>query len=544
MPLSLDGRSLGLDDVVRVARPPPTECCSVALDPKARDRLARARAHVESKWLNGTPGAIYGFNTGVGRLMDWTVPPDRMTEFQRLLVNAHGAGTGPPFPEDVVRATMLLRANANARGHSGVRPDVVERLLSMLQAGVHPVVPQKGSVGASGDLAPLAYISAALMGHPRAEVTYRGERMAAAAALRQAGLSAAFDLEAKEALALLNGSTVSLAVATLASHDAVTLALSSEVALAMTMEALRADLTPFDNRIHAARPHPGQLQTATAVRQLLEGSERCSAPRASGVPGDPGVPLPRGRLQDAYSIRCAPQVHGPVRDALRYVRNILRVELNSATDNPLMFPVDDASSSYDVLSGGNFHGQYIAQAMDLLALATTDLGSISERRASRLLDPSTSFGLPVNLVAGDPGLNTGFSVAQCSMAALVAENRTLSVPASADSIPTKSNQEDHISNSTWCSRKAAEVVRNALAIVSIELLMATQALAVAEPKAPRCRLGRGTQPVYSLIRDSVPASFDGDRWIHDDIGTIAGLVETGAVLDAARMAFSDGVDKI
>jgi histidine ammonia-lyase len=532
MVIELDGQSLTAAEVVAVARDRGPE---VRLSEHSRARLNEAREYVESHWLKADAPPIYGFNTGVGKLKDSAIPLEEIELFQEMLINSHSSGVGEPLPQEVVRATLLLRTNAFARGYSGVRPELVERLLALLNRGVHPVIPEAGSVGASGDLAPLAHMAAAVVGHPQAEAFYHGQRMPALDALQAAGIAPIdFRLAAKEGLALINGSTVTLAVAVLAAHDAGQLLANAEIALALSLEAMRGELAAFDPRIHEARPHPGQGASAEIVRRLTEGSGRCAEDaRQVALPDEGRLPAQTiaARVQDAYSLRCAPQVHGPVRGALAYIDQILAREINSATDNPLIFEGQDG---YEVLSGGNFHGQYLAQAMDLLAMVITDLGSICERRTYRLLDPTMSYGLPSNLVARLPGLNTGYSIAHCSMAALVAENKTLCWPASVDSIPTKSNQEDHVSNSTWCARKARRVVANVEQIVATEMLVAAQAISLTEPLLGQFVLGRGSAAAYETIRERIPAALEGDRWLHADLVDALELVRQGRVLEAVQ----------
>jgi histidine ammonia-lyase len=537
MSLELDGHSLTASDVVDIATAAGDRRSEVRLSADSRVALEAAREYVERHWLREDAPPIYGFNTGVGKLKDSAIAMEQIELFQQMLINSHSSGIGPPLPETVVRATLLLRANAFARGCSGVRPEVVDRLLAMLNRGVHPVIPELGSVGASGDLAPLAHLAGVLIGHDRAEAFYEGQRMPAAEALEAAKmLPVRFQLEAKEGLALINGSTVSLAVGVLASHAARRTLANAEIALALSLEAMRGELAAFDERIQAARPHGGQAITARIVRRLTEESQRCTEKaRQVALPDEGRLPAQTiaARVQDAYSLRCAPQVHGPVREALDYVDSILATEINSATDNPLIF---ETSGGYNVLSGGNFHGQYLAQAMDLLAIVMTDLGSISERRTYRLLDPTMSYGLPSNLAAKLPGLNTGYSIAHCSMAALVAENKTLCWPASVDSIPTKSNQEDHVSNSTWCARKAQKVIDNAQQIVATEMLIAAQALSLTEPLLGQFALGQGSAAAYSCIRERIPAALEGDRWLHGDLAAALGLVRSEAVLEAVEQS--------
>jgi histidine ammonia-lyase len=395
-------------------------------------------------------------------------------------------------------------------------------------------MPQKGSVGASGDLAPLAYLAAAIAGFDEAEVMYQGRRMPAAEAIAKADIGPVkFDLKAKDASALINGCTASLAVAVLAAKDARDLLTDACLSLGLTLEAMRAEMSAFDPRIQQARPHPGQVKTAAVVRKLLKGSTRTShEARAVQFPDElrrtdiPYTP----RIQDVYSLRCTPQVYGPVFDALDYIDNIVRNEINSATDNPLIFGKD--GGGFEIISGGNFHGQYLAQAMDLLAISITDLGSICERRVARLIDPTLSWGLPRNLMSGLRGVNTGYPVVQCSLSSLVMENRTLSMPGSVDSIPSKGNSEDHISNSTWCARKAHTVVQNTQYIVGVEMLLAAQALTMTEHLLPGFKLGDGTQAAYDEIRQQIPACLEGDRWFHNDIQVAHSFVTSGSVRNA------------
>lgn len=537
MNLELDGRSLMASEVVSVATAPKDHWPLVLLSAESRARLAKARQYVEDHWLKADAPPIYGFNTGVGKLKDSAIALEQIDRFQEMLINSHSVGVGKPLPEDVVRAILILRANTFARGCSGVRPELVDRLLALLNRGVHPLIPELGSVGASGDLAPLAHMAGTLVGHPQAEAFFDGRRMPATEALDAAGIDPIqFKLGAKEGLALINGSTVSLAIAILAKHQAEMALAHAEIALVLSLEAMRGELAAFDPRIQEARPHPGQSKTAEIVRRLTGGSQRCTeSARQVALPDEGRMPAQTisARVQDAYSLRCAPQVHGPVRHALEYVESILATEINSSTDNPLIF---ETEKGYDVLSGGNFHGQYLAQAMDLLAMAMTDLGSISERRTHRLLDPTMSYGLPSNLVAELPGLNTGYSIAHCAMAALMAENKTLCWPASVDSIPTKSNQEDHISNSTWSARKARTVIDNVQQIVATEMLMAAQAISLTEPLLKPFSLGRGSAAALAALRERIPAALEGDRWLHADLVAALELLRGGSVLRAVEQA--------
>ncbi|MES2934528.1 MAG: aromatic amino acid ammonia-lyase [Pseudomonadota bacterium] len=531
--ITIDGFSLSAEQVCEVARNPAIK---VALAQSSRDALQQSRDFIEATWMHDEAPMMYSFNTGVGLLKDTRVKVEHIELFQTQLIRSHAAGMGEPFSEEVCRATMLLRANAFASNYSAPRVEVVDRLLALLNAGIHPVMPQKGSVGASGDLAPLAYLAAAVAGFDEAEVIYRGKRMSAPEAILQADLGEIeFALKAKDASALINGCTVSLAVAVLAATDARNLLTDACVSLGLTLEAMRAEMSAFDARIHHARPHAGQIKAAAAIRQLLDGSTRTThAARAVHLPEE----LRRAdhpytaRIQDVYSLRCAPQVVGPVFDALDYIDTIVGTEINSATDNPLIFEKD--SGGLEIISGGNFHGQYLAQAMDLLAMVVTDLGSICERRIARLIDPTLSWGLPRNLMSGVRGVNTGYPVVQCSMSSLVMENRTLCMPGSVDSIPAKGNSEDHVSNSTWCARKAATVVANTQYIVGVEMLLAAQALSMTEAALDGFKLGLGTQAAYNEIRRQISACLDGDRWFHHDIAVAQSFVLSGSVRTAVE----------
>ncbi len=528
--VTIDGFNLSAGEVLAVAR----DGAKVELSATSRAALKESRDFIESTWMHDEAPMMYSFNTGVGLLKDTRIKVEHIELFQTQLIKAHSGGIGEPFSEEVSRATMLLRANAFASNYSAPRAEVLDRLLAFINAGIHPIMPQKGSVGASGDLAPLAYLAAAIAGFDEAEVMYKGVRMPAAEAITKAEVGPVkFDLKAKDASALINGCTASLAVAVLAAKDARDLLTDACLSLGLTLEAMRAEMAAFDPRIQQARPHPGQIKTASVVRKLLKGSTRTThEARAVQFPDElrrtdiPYTP----RIQDVYSLRCTPQVYGPVFDALDYIDTIVKNEINSATDNPLIFGKD--SGGFEIISGGNFHGQYLAQAMDLLAMAITDLGSICERRVARLIDPTLSWGLPRNLMSGLRGVNTGYPVVQCSLSSLVMENRTLSMPGSVDSIPSKANSEDHISNSTWCARKAHTVVQNTQYIVGVEMLLAAQALTMTEHLLPGFKLGEGTQAAYDEIRKQIPACLDGDRWFHNDIQVAHSFVTSRSVQEA------------
>lgn len=540
MTITLNGRTLKPNAVMRVARPLPSGRYEKAkLAPEARAKINAARAYIDGNFMRDDAPFMYSFNTGVGLFKDQRVLMAEMAEYQRKTVYAHATGVGEPLAEDATRATMLLRANAFASNYSGPRVAVVDRLLDCLNAGLHPVIPAKGSVGASGDLAPLAHMSGAICGFEEAEMLYKGKRMPARAALAKAGLPVEFELGAKDASALINGSTVSLALGVLAMEDARNLLKQADIALALTLECLRGELAAFDPRVHRARPHPGQGLVARNILRIAGDSKRCGeAARQVLFPDEaraPGAKAPP-RVQDVYSLRCGPQVHGPVREALDYITRILTTEINSATDNPLI--VEDGAH-YVCISAGHFHGAYVAQAMDLLAITMTDLGSICERRLARLIDPTLSYGLPRNLLAGKRGLNTGFATVQCSMSALVMENRTLATPGSTDSIPGKSNAEDHVSNSTWCARKARLIVENVEQIVAGEILMACQALSLIADVGKGHPIGKGSQAALDAVRSVIPPALSGDRWYATEMAQALELVRSGAIIRAVEDAVGD-----
>jgi histidine ammonia-lyase len=473
--IEIEGSSLTLEETSRVA-----DGAKVALADVARGRIEQARAFVEAILAQGE--VVYGVNTGFGALSDVTIPHGKLRELQVNLVRSHSCGVGDPLPERVVRAMMLQRANVLAKGYSGCRAAVVDTLIRMLNANVHPVIPARGSVGASGDLAPLAHLAQVIIGE--GEATYRGERMPGREAMRRAGIEALV-LEAKEGLALLNGTQAMTAVGGLALIAADRLANAVDVTGAMSLEALKGTPSAFDHKIQAVRPHAGQMKSARRLRELIEGSDIRESHRDHAV--DP-------RVQDAYSLRCMPQVHGAVRDALAHARGILEIEINSATDNPLIF-----ADAGEILSGGNFHGEPLALALDYAAVAMADLGTISERRVERLVNPDLS-GLPAFL-AHDPGMNSGMMIAQVAAVSLIAENNVLAHPASVTNLPTSANKEDHVSMGMTSALKFAQVVRNVEIILAIELMCAAQGLEFLKPLNPGPRLAA----VYARVRELVPA---------------------------------------
>jgi histidine ammonia-lyase len=517
-PLALTGAHLTIGDVEAVARNGRT----ATLDPGARARVAEARATIEH--LVGSGQVVYGVTTGFGALAGVRVAPEQARELQERMLRSHAAGVGEPLPREVVRAMLLLRANTLALGHSGCRPLLIDRLCDFLRLGLHPVVPGQGSVGASGDLAPLAHLALPIVGHGMVELD--GEVTAAADALARVGLEP-LALEPKEGLALLNGTQMMSAIGALLLADAERLVRTASVAAAMSVEALLGTEVAFSAAYQLARPHPGQVQTAAELRRLLEGStlQRAHHPSAH-------------RIQDPYSLRCVPQVHGAVRDALGYLQGVLDIELNSATDNPLVFPGGGqapadalATGAGTVISGGNFHGEPVALALDFATLALAELGAISERRVALLLDPALNGGLPAFLGASS-GLDSGLMIVQYTAAALASESKVLAHPASADSIPTSANQEDHVSMGSIAARHARRVLEHSQRIVAIELLCAAQALDLRLDLMPGTSPGAGVAAAHARVREVI-AHLGTDREPGPDLAAATLLVTSGALADLA-----------
>lgn len=494
---------LTLADVVAVAR----EGAVVRLAPEAADRVAMARAFIERIGSEGH--TVYGVTTGFGHLSSVKISTENLADLQRNLIRSHASGVGEPFAPDTVRAVMLLLANSLARGHSGVRVEVIELLLGMLNAEVTPVVPKRGSVGASGDLAPLAHLALTLIGEGEAE--YQGERMPGGEALARAGLTPLVP-GAKEGLALINGTHVMEACGSLAVADAWRLVRAAEVAVAMSLEALLGSYVPLDARIHTLRPQPGQRQTAARLRALLAESEI-----------NPSH-VNCGRVQDPYTLRCAPQVLGAARDALAYCAGVFDNELDAVTDNPLIFAQDG-----EVLSGGNFHGQPLALALDFLAIALTQVTSFSERRTYSLLEPhawDTGANALKPFLTPEPGLNSGYMIAQYVAAALVNEMKVLAHPASIDSIPTSAGMEDFVSMGSTAAIKLQQLLPLAWRVIAIELICAAQGLEFRKPLQP----GKGVASAYDAVRGIVP-SLAADRPPSPDIEALAAALQSG-LLDA------------
>ncbi len=505
--LVLNGDALQLDEIEAVARGEQR----VSVAPEACERMRASRRAVDRAAAG--MDAAYGINTGFGKMSDVRVAPDQVAELQRNLVRSHCCGVGEPLAEDEVRAMLLLRANVLAKGLSGARVEVLDLLLAMLNTGVHPVIPSRGSVGASGDLAPLAHLALAMIGE--GEVFFRGERMAASLALESAG-SQSLRLQAKEGLALLNGTQAMASVGGLALTRALRVVRLCDLAGAMSLEALRGTPTAFDARIQQARPHPGQVAAAAHLRSLLEDSEIRESHR--DCKADP-------RVQDAYCLRCMPQVHGAARTALEHAAEVVRIETGSATDNPLIFIGSRAggeSGEDEILSGGNFHGAPLALVLDYAAIALVDLMSIGERRIDRLINPDINEGLPPFL-ADSPGLSSGYMIAHVTAAALLNEGKVLAHPASVDSVPTSGGKEDHVSMGMMAALKLKRVVENAEMTLAIELMAAAQGL---EYRAP-LRAALRVEAARLRVRESVPR-LGADRVLSGDIERLARAIRERA----------------
>ena len=516
----LDGENLTLEQVYTVATAPARgEHLEVVLADEARRKVRRAERAVQEMIRCGE--VVYGVTTGFGAFKDRLIPPDQVQQLQRNILMSHAVGVGPPLDEATTRAMMLIRANTLAKGHSGIREETLDRLLALLNRGVHPVVPSQGSLGASGDLAPLAHMALPLIG--LGEAVFNGERMPGAEALARAGLEPV-TLEAKEGLALTNGTAFMAAIGVLTVLQAENLAYVADLAGCLSLEALHGTPRAFDPRIHAARPHPRQIECAAFLQQLIAGSTFTRS-------DDPLY------VQDAYTLRCIPQVHGAVRDAILYARWVLNIELNAATDNPLIF-FDDQTGEPTVLSGGNFHGELLAIAMDYLAIALTELGNISERRLTRLTDEcSNQETLPAFLIKHG-GLNSGFMMVQYTAAALTSENKTLAHPASVDTIPTSANTEDHVSMGATAARQARQIVENLERILALELLAAAQGIDFRrQALGPEARLGRGTAPAYELIRRHVPF-LEQDAVLYPYIEAVRRLIADGSLRAAVQDALT------
>lgn len=494
--LGVDGMTM--EDLVAIARYE----AKVRLTEESEKRILSTRKLIEH-WVQEEK-IIYGVTTGFGALSDVIISKKDTWQLQENILMSHAAGVGNALDKETVRAVMALRIKDLARGRSGIRLQTVNHLIKILNLGICPIVPEKGSVGASGDLAPLAHLCLVLIG--QGEVFYKDQRISGMEALRKCGMEP-IQLEAGEGLALVNGTQVMTAIGGLAVYDSLKLAKMSDIAAAMSLEVLMGSRTEFDPRIHRVRPHPGQAAAADNMSRITQNSGIISSHKDCS------------RVQDAYTLRCSPQVHGASKDAINYALNVVKTEMNSSTNNPLFFP-----ESEEFLLGGNFHGQPVALAMDFLCMAVSELANISERRIERLVNPKLS-GLPAFLVS-DGGLNSGFMITQYTAAALVSENKVLSHPACVDSIPTSANKEDHVSMGTISARKCREVVKNTEQVVAIELLCSAQAMDLFTNIKP----GEGTLVAYKAIRDAIPP-LDKDRILSKDIETMMHLMRSGKIIE-------------
>ncbi len=497
----VNGEDFLLDDLISIAR----KNTGIKISSESEPKIIKSRNLVD-KWVKEGK-RIYGVTTGFGALSNVTISGSDTKKLQKKILFSHAAGMGKNADEDVVRAMIALRINDFCRGNSGLRLETIEKLSQILNAGIVPVVPEKGSVGASGDLVPMAHLSLVLIGEGEAFV--EGQRMSGARALRKKTIKPLV-LEAGEGLALINGTQFMIALGCLALHDALNLCKHADIAASMSLETLMGTRAAFDPRIHAARPHKGQIKAASNMFRITENSDIISSH------GD------CAKVQDAYSLRCSPQVHGASWDTFAYVDNVIKIEMNSSTENPLIFP-----ESQEFLSGGNFHGQPLALACDFLSIAIAELANISERRVERLVNPQLS-GLPAFLIENG-GLNSGFMIAQYAAASLVSENKVLSHPASVDSIPTSANKEDHVSMGAFAARKCREIVANTEEVIAIELLCAAQAIDL----FTNVKAGDGTLAAYEVIRTKVDYMKE-DRLLSTDISKVKALLEGGTIVKAVE----------
>jgi histidine ammonia-lyase len=502
MSIVLNGTGLTVEKVVQVAR----DRLSVAIDPAAKKRIEKCRALLEDKLQKKE--IMYGVNTGIGELANVVLNQEQIEKYQRYLIYSHAAGYGKPMPEEIVRAAILSRINCHCHGHSGLRPIVTETLAELLNKGVTPVMCEKGSVGACGDLSPMAQMALVPMGE--GEAFYKGERLPGAEALKRAGI-APIVLQARDGLSMINGSNVIAGMSALIAHDVHRWLKTSEIAAAMTLEVLNANMKAYDERLHKTRGYPGALESAANVRRITEGSALLEQPGK--------------KVQDAYSLRSTPQVVGAARDALRWARYMFEIELNGAADNPVFFPDEDL-----VLTGANFQGVPMAFPLEMLGTAVTTIAVLSERRHNRLMNPHLSAGLPPFLTKG-AGMFSGLMLTQYTAGALICENRVLSHPAATGSIPAAADQEDFVSMGMTTALKTRQIIDNAQAVLAIELMAGAQAVDFRKPHCP----GKGTQAAYDVIRKHV-ARLDEDRPLFDDINRLKAVVESGEIVEAVERA--------
>lgn len=500
----IDGRDLTIEDVVNVSR----NGYKVELSDDVINKVKLSRKLVD-KFVDEQK-VVYGITTGFGKFSDVVISKEETHTLQRNLIISHACGVGEPLEEDIVRAIMLLRINNLSQGYSGVRVETLNTLVGMLNNDVYPIIPEKGSLGASGDLAPLAHMVLTMIGE--GEAIYNGKRMTSKEAMNLAGVDILPELSSKEGLALINGTQVMTAIGALTTYDAMNLLKLADVALSLTMESLNGITCAMDERVHLVRAHRGQINTAKNVLDILSESEMTTKQ------GDL-------RVQDAYSLRCSPQIHGASKDAIEYVRNKINIEINSVTDNPIIFPEQE-----DVISGGNFHGQPMALSFDFLGIALSEIANISERRLERLVNPALSNGLPAFLTKNG-GVNSGFMIVQYSAASLVSENKVLAHPASVDSIPSSANQEDHVSMGTIAARKAKEIMENTRNVLAMEILGAVQAIDLRGKK----KLGIGTEAAYNLVRNHINF-IEEDIVMYKEINKCDEIIKKNLIVEAVERA--------
>lgn len=489
----LDGNSLTLEDFIRIVR----GGFKVEISQEAMKRVEKARSLVDR--FVEEEKVVYGITTGFGKFSDVVISSEETKSLQRNLIISHSCGVGNPLHEEAAKGIMVLRINALAKGFSGIRPSTLNTLIEMVNKDVNPVIPEKGSLGASGDLAPLAHMVLVMLGE--GEAYYNGERMPGAKAMEMAGIETV-ELTSKEGLALINGTQVMTSIGALALYDAIMLTKTADIAASLTIEALNGITDAFDPKVHSARGHLGQINSADNLLKILKGSSMTTRQGEK-------------RVQDPYSLRCTPQIHGATKDALEFIRSKVEIEMNAATDNPLIFTEEE-----EVISGGNFHGQPMALPFDFMGIALAELANISERRLERLVNPALSNGLPAFLTQKG-GVNSGFMIVQYSAAALVSENKVLAHPASVDSIPSSANQEDHVSMGTIGARKAREILGNTRKVIAMELMAACQAIDI----RGKVGLGMGTEEAYRVIRDGIPA-LENDRIMYTDINMVEDIVQS------------------
>ena len=506
----IDGNSLTLEDLVNVAR----HNFPIEISEKALAKVKVSRQIVDDIVEAGQ--ISYGITTGFGKFSDIAISKDECIQLQKNLIMSHSCGVGNPLSEEIVRAMMVLRTNALSKGYSGVRPETLDVLISMINKGVHPVVPEKGSLGSSGDLAPLSHMVLTMLG--LGEAIYEGKRMESKEAMEKAGIKPLEYLGAKEGLALINGTQCMTAVGAITVYDAINLMKTADISFCLTMEALNGITCAMDERVHLVRPHKGQFNTAKNALKILEGSEMTSE---------------QGQLrtQDAYALRCTPQIHGGCKDALEYVKNKVEIEMNSVTDNPIIFPGEDQK----IISGGNFHGEPMALAFDFLGIALSEIANISERRLEKMVNPALSHGLPAFLV-NHGGLNSGFMIVQYSAASLVSENKVLAHPASVDSIPSSANQEDHVSMGTIAARKARDIMDNIRKVLAMEILTSVQAIDLRGKK----KLGVGTEAAYNIIREHT-SFIDKDRIMYKEINTCEDIIKDNLLVETVEEALEEEI---